>query len=404
MPTPKFKKELTTKICNSAVYSEHGGTGKNKVVLWDALVNGLGLRLYPSGRRYWVLRYPHPNRPRRSHIMSIGEYPALTLAKARKKAMEMKSRLVIGEDPAIEKQGRVTFGDFADRYLEEYSRQRKASWKTDEYRLDKYIRPALGDYPLSGITRGAIAALHTSVGNTYPYEANRLVELIRSIIEKAKQWEVLPPAFLNPCKAIDMFPEKKRDRVLSTKEAQKLVKAATEYPESWIGPLIILYLLTGARKLELLSLRWSDVNLTDGKVLLHNKKGKREHPLWVPPMAIRALECMKEQKKAGNPYVFPRRHGPGHRKDFRKHWDKVLDAAEIANLHVHDLRRTVGTWMSEIGENIQSVQLVLDQRDSEATKHYVHLTESATRAPLERLAERLETGFNNDTGDDDGSF
>ncbi len=145
-------------------------------VRWDSEVPGFGLRIYPSGKKAFVLSYRAQGRKR---LMVLGRYGAdLTLTQARDKARKERVQAKDGVDPLDLKRREVqgeTFGNLIDRYVTDYDRPHKKTWEADRNRLDRQIPPTWRRRKAKAITHEDVMTLHYRIGAVYPYEANRLL-------------------------------------------------------------------------------------------------------------------------------------------------------------------------------------------------------------------------------------
>lgn len=137
---------LTKQTCDRFTFT--GDNPKAFCVLWDGELKGFGLRVYPTGRKSFIVKYRHAGR---QGIHKIGPYGPLTVEMARKMATAFLGGLAQGIDPATRRAQDATFADLANRYMEDYSKVHKKSWQHDQRRLDSaYSRPSAdGQLPAS---------------------------------------------------------------------------------------------------------------------------------------------------------------------------------------------------------------------------------------------------------------
>jgi len=129
-----------------------------------------------------------------------------------------------------------------------------------------------------------------------------------------------------------------------------------------------LSLLTGARKSNVLAMRWDEVNFTLSEWHIKETKNGESH---VIPLTTPAIDILKERKiHSQGSYVFPGEGKSGYLSDPKKAWSRVLQRAEIADLRIHDLRRTLGSWMAAMGATTAIIGKTLAHKSVEATKVY----------------------------------
>jgi hypothetical protein len=167
--------KLTKSIIDRAVYEGNEHSNKSDV-RWDSAVPGFGLRIYPTGRKAFILRYRVSGSKR---LLTLGTYGMLTLDQAGNLAWQRLGEVIGGEDP-LEKRKKAAQGEtmqaLCAAYLERHV-SRKRSARDDRRRIAQHLLPVWGHRKVDSITRADVAALHTKIGERAPYEANRTVAL-----------------------------------------------------------------------------------------------------------------------------------------------------------------------------------------------------------------------------------
>ena len=186
---------------------------------WDKALPGFGLRISLAGRKSWIAMYRTGRRKRR---FTIGTYPPMALADARAEAKAILVRSQKGGDPAHDKRVALqagSFGELAVKYIEEYAKENKKSWRLDEKALQRDVIPRLGAYRPADITRRDIRDLLDRIkGRGAPIQANRTFEMMRKLFNWAVAEDYLAET---PCKGIKKpAKENRRDRVLKEDEVR----------------------------------------------------------------------------------------------------------------------------------------------------------------------------------------
>jgi integrase len=389
----KDRPALTKRLIDSATYQ---GDGNSRDVRWDggkSGVTGLGLRIYPTGRKSFVLSYR--TRTGRARMMTLGTYGVVTLEKARTKAKKELVKVTDGEDPMVERKADRKAGtvkELAETYMDRHAKPNKKSWPEDKRRIDRYILPALGSLALKDVTRGDVAALHHKVGKRGKYEANRVLALVSVMFGKAKEWGYLPDDARNPAKGVTTNRERKRDRWVKPAEMPKLAAAIADEPNLYIRAVLWMYLLTGARKSELLPRRWDEVDPDRRELRLPDTKDGDPHTIPLSTAAWAILEQIPRQ--SGNPHIFCGHITGRHLVNIAKPWRRIRKAAECEDVRLHDLRRTVGSWLATSGASLHLIGAVLNHADTDTTRIYAHLADDATRTALEGHGERIMEAVN----------
>lgn len=379
------RRALTEKAVEAARYRGQGGA---HCIVWDATLPGLGLRVYPTERKAWVLYYRTQAGRKRLH--QLGRWPEITLAKARELARRRLVEVAEGGDPSADRteaRRQGLFGVLAEAYLERHAKRTKRSARDDAQRIRQYLKPAWGNQPAAAISRSDVAALHRRIGRAHPYAANRTLSLVSHIFNWGEAEGLLPEGHPNPTRGVRRFREQSRERWLTRAEVRALLRALAEEPSPYVRAFFQLALLTGCRKGELLRARWADVDLEAGLLRLPRTKAGRVHlvPLSEPAQGI----LRRLPRQVGSPYVFPAVRGRGHLVDVETTWRRIRAAAGCADARLHDLRRTVGSWMAQEGASLPIIGAVLNHSNPSTTAVYARLSEQAGRVALERHAESL---------------
>ena len=307
-----------------------------------------------------------------------------------------------GIDPAeVRDQGRKreTIRDLCTAYLERYAKPHKKSWREDERRINSRILPVWGNLKAKTIKRADVAAFHTRIGSKEgkPYEANRVRELVAKMFELARNWGFVAEDQRNPAQGIDDYKEQKRDRWVTPEELPRLAQAIDEEPNETARNALWLYLLTGCRKSELLRARWEHVDWHRAELKLPDTKAGRVHYI---PLSAPALEVLRElPREEGNPYILPGRatcktvagslQKPAHLVNIDKPWRRIRKAAGVEDVCLHDLRRTVGSWLAQAGNSLHLIGRVLNHSNQATTAVYARFGEDSVRAALEQHGARI---------------
>jgi integrase len=375
---------LTKRILDATAYE---GDSKSRYVLWDEDPPGFGCRIYPSGKKAFVLSYRVEGRKR---LMTLGTFGALTLDGARKAARAALAKVETqAGDPLAERQKAArgeTVADLCREYMERHGNGKK-SGEDDQRRINKHILPAWRGLKARAIKRSDVAALHSKIGKAHPYEANRVLALLSKMFGLARRWGFVSDDHPNPARDIDRFRELKRDRWITPEELPRLAKAINEEPNETARFALWLYLLTGARKTELLKARWEDLDETRAELRLADTKAGRTHYI---PLSAPALALLNQIPRIpDNPYILPGRVEKASLVNIDKPWRRVRKAAGVEDVRLHDLRRTVGSWLAQAGNSLHLIGRVLNHTNQSTTAVYARFGEDHVRAALEQHAERL---------------
>ena len=281
--------------------------------------------------------------------------------------------------------------DLADRFEAEHLQRKRPSTRIAyKHTLNIHIRPHFGLHmKVADVDFASIDALHRKVTETGgPYAANRTVAIMSKMFSLAIRWNTRKD---NPAKGIERNIEIKRKRYLTGDELARLVKALAAHSDTKSANIIHLLLLTGARKGEVFSMRWGDIDLNTG---IWTKPGsttkqKTDH---VVPLSAPALQLLNEVRKQQTKkrhtlgeFVFSSDSETGHVVDIKQFWTKICQAAGITNLRPHDLRHSYASTLASGGASLPLIGALLGHSDPTTTARYAHLFQDPQRAAAEKV-------------------
>lgn len=355
----------------------------------DTEVVGLKLAVSKNGRKYFWHRYRFRGKRK---MLKLGEFPSVSLAEARAMVHENKNRLARDLDPAAERENRrkvPTLAAFAEETYLPYAKQHKKSWKDDESKIRRDIKARLGNIPLDEITTRDVMMLHSEIGNrAAPGTANRFLALLSGMFTLAMRCDLLEK---NPARNVKKFKEADpRERYLSGDELTRFLAALSVEEGKTTANAILLLLLTGLRRMELFSLRWTEVDLARGTIRLLHTKGGRGRTVALNSMASDLLRKIKDGAAPGCPWVFPAARGDGHLVDVRKTLARAMQRADILNLRPHDLRRSFASLGVNAGVDLYQIKDLLGHSTIAVTQRaYAHLQQNTLRSASEIVAKTV---------------
>lgn len=383
--------KLTKRILDTAKHPESG-----QVFLRDDSLRGFGLRITPGSKTFILEREIH-GRIRR---ITLGRFGPMTIDQARELAQKRIVEINEGKDPAEERRQRQhapTFGDLEQMYLARHAAQKKSA-ANDKAILNHHLAH-WRTKRLTTITRDDIARLHTKLGTEpssvirpgrptarpLPRTANAMLTLLHSMFNLAFDWGLHPGP--NPCIRIKKFPETSRERFVKPDELPRLWKALQAEKNVLVRAAFFVGLLTGARRDEVLTAKWTDFDLDQGLWIIPTTKAGRSHIIPLPGPVVHELQ--KLPRFADNPYVFVGRWGRGHLVNIAKPWARIRNAADLTDVRHHDLRRTLGSWLVAQGHSLPLIGKTLNHSNVSTTQVYARLQVDAVRAALESNATKM---------------
>lgn len=369
--------------------------GLKQVDYFDSATRGFGLRVSPGGTKAWFMKYVFDGNQRRDRL---GEYPAVSLAKARTLALDWKHKLAHDVDPRLERQmararRKDTFGTVASEFIKRHASKNRRGEDTART-IERELLPKWRDRSISDITRrDVVEILDNVMDRGTPYAANRLLAVIRKLfnwtIERGYV-EATPVANISaPGK------ETKRDRFLSDDEIRILWKGCDAV--SWpYGPFVQLLLLTAQRRGEVASARWDDLDGLEGDQPVWTlprevTKADRAHTIPLSPQAARIFESLPQTGE----YIFSTgRRGDQPLSGFGKSKIRLDKVTGLTDWRYHDLRRTAASIMARLNTSPHVLSRVLNhapsQQEGVTAVYNRHAYQPEMRHALEGLGRFVE--------------
>ena len=384
----------------------------------DGELRGLILTTLPSGKRQWCVRYRTQGKQRR---LVLGNYPAMSIAKARKAGRDVLSHVDAGRDIVAERTAANavrtdTVAALADEYLRLHARKKKKSAREDERVLTVYVLPHWRARSVRDITRRDVRALVEPIAERAPIMANRVLEIVRKMFNFAigRDWLDGNPAARIEKPGI----EQSRDRVLtdaeiralwallsrtpatSEKQAPGRKRAATDEQGAPFCPVsrpladvTKLRLVTAQRGGEVVRMRWADLDLAAGWWTIPATDSKNGQPHRVPltrdALAIITAQQPDDAKRIGP--VFAGRAGALVDARVKKAGAALSTVLGFA-FRSHDLRRTAATRMAAAGIPSAHISHVLNHVAGGPTSTRVydrHTYDPEKRVALDTWAREL---------------
>jgi integrase len=378
---------LSNEFCKTVLPPPKG----NKLYRCGA-VRGLALRVTSAGHKSFVFCYSDPaGRERR---MTIGEFGPWSLAAAKKRLEELRREVDAGGNPIAQREERRTAPSLTDLW-EWYSASELKKLSEDSRRnvqrdWSGKIRPVLGAHTkLADLTRADIQRLVDAVteksGET---AANRCHSYIRRMLNLAVLQSMVDTNVA--ARAVHRHQEYPRQRFLTHEELERL-SAAVEANLHLPGAAAVkLLMLTGARRGEVLSMRWADVDLASGVWVKPPSRTKQRRVHRVP-LSDEAVETLRGQKASsgGQEFVFPSGGRQGHLVAIKRVWSKLCRVAAIDSCRFHDLRHSFASVIVSNGGNLELIGGMLGHSQPSTTKRYAHFFDAPMREAAELVSRTM---------------
>ena len=346
---------------------------------WDTKKTGLAVRVASTGvKTFCVLRKAGGKLER----VTIGKFPAVTIEQARDKADEVNALIAKGENPNDQRRrdrGEMTFAKFWLEYMEQFSKVHKKprTIQEDEKTYKNYLF-TLATRKLSKITKEDCKALHREIAKrTSGATANRAIAVLSGALGFAQDEGYLTD---NPARAVKRFKEIARDRYIQSDEMMPFWQALLDEPNRDFADFFMICLLTGQRRADVLAMRWNQISLERKEWRIPDPKDGE--PLTVP-LVVEVVSLLQARQAKSSEWVFPGEGKTGHLAEPKTAWKRILERAGIADLRIHDLRRTLGSNMAAAGVNTITTARAMGHKTLSMALRYQQLGTDPRRAAIE---------------------
>jgi integrase len=377
-----------------------------RVDYFDTTTNHLTLRVSHVGTKAFVLYRKIDGVAER---ITLGRYPAMSIIQARQMVAQHNGAIAVGQNPAEDKRSlrqESTLGEVFKRYMVEYAKPHKKSWEIDEQRYNVHLIH-WQNKKLSAIKKQQVQKLLVHIADNQRMlegidkagrrkvkkvggkgASNQILRLLRKVFNLAIDWGWDGD---NPCTRIKEYKSQSRDRFLESDELPKLFGALAEEPNTTARDYILASLLTGARKDNVLSMRWDQVNLERGEWFIPETKNGESQRV---PLISAMHDLLKDRKvECGNgEWVFPSHGATGHLTNPEKTWKRVLARAgidDVRGTRLHDLRRSMGSWQANTGASLSIIGKSLNHKNVNTTAIYARLSIDPVRESMEKAADAM---------------
>jgi integrase len=408
-----------------------------RATYYDETVPKLALRVTGAGTKtFYIVKRVGADMT----WLKLGTFPDLTVELARKEAETKLGLYAGGDNPAAVKRAakeEQTLDEYFKHFIENKRKKNGAllSPKTKgEYKSQfaKYLAP-IAKKKISKVSVSDVKPLVRAIGKEHPVMANRVRALVSSIYGLANEDGL---ATGNPAAGVTKYGEIVRDRFLHADELPRFFASVGQETNSTVRDFFLLSLLTGARRANVLAMRWNQIRLDEGIWRIPNTKNGTPQNVTLSPEAAAILTTRKET--ADGAFVFPGDGDSGHLIEPKKGWLRIFDRDELAQLaarieaadkafavvegetltdalerarktakrlkldtegtrieplRIHDLRRTLGSWQAKQGASLAIIGKSLNHKSQQATAIYARLDLDPVRASVNSAtAAMMEAG------------
>jgi len=366
-----------------------------RIYIYDSTERGLHLAVTQTGIKSFWWQGRVDGRPDR---IALGRWPETSVKKAKSRAVLVRAAIEEGRDPRAalavsrRRRGAITIAEFFEIYLD---RQPETFDRETTRRMFGHYCAALQDRPLVGLRPDEVRRWHAELGDrSGPSAANKAASILTTLYNRAMDWDDPSGgkyATSNPAtaKVVPRFKEDERDRFMSLDELRQFWSAIGEHETRACRDFFRLAICTAQRKSTVKQMRWADIDTENWIwVVPRLKGGRKNHPVPLCKMARDILE-FRQQLVRGE-WVFPgRRRNKKPIGNVYFWWDELRTAAEIQDVTIHDLRRTLASWMAMTGAPYQVIAQLLGHRLPGPTAIYARLDVEPVRAAVETALKAM---------------
>ncbi len=313
---------------------------------------------------------------------------------ARRWAQQTEAAIREGRHFKSSEARRHTLAEFVDRYIRDVLPSKPKSRQTQTQQL-LWWRQQIGSYTLADVTPALIAEHRDKLargitirkGQRSPATVNRYMAALSHAFNIAiKEWGWLDDS---PMRQVRKPKEPRgRVRVLSDEERQRLLKVCQASPNPYLYPVVVLALSTGARKMEILSLAWKDVDFGRSVIVIHETKNDEPRAIPLTGRAFGLMKNLSRVRRLDSHLVFPGQN-PRRPIDIRAAWDTAVKKADIQDFRFHDLRHCAASYLAMNGASLAEIADVLGHKTLQMVKRYAHLSEQHTAGVVARMNEQI---------------
>ena len=390
-------------------------TGKLYTV-FDTETTGFVLRVGASGRKTFFFVYrAGKGRAATKEWVTLGAFPEMSVEQARALVKQKTAAVQNGQDPAAavrEEKQAITVSEALDAFQAEYvSKLKPSTVAFYKVVIDKHLRTAtlgkirgnLGKIRVKKLGYSEIARLHAAKKDI-PYMANRCIAVLSVFLNWCEQ-HGYRDRHTNPSKEIKLYKEHKRLEFMGETELSIFGDTLTRMEATWLerqrtkgkrtaedngaitpqaAAAIRLLMFTGARRGEVLALRWDKIDLEKGIARLPDSKTGFK-VLQLPAPAVALLEALPRTSE----WVLPGDSASGHMVNIKDAWGDVLKQSGLSGWRLHDFRHAFASMMVNSGSSLPLIGKILGHKRASTTERYAHIAENPARKAAEAAAAKI---------------
>ena len=322
----------------------------------------------------------------------LGTFKRLTDAK--RWVQDTESAIREGRYFATAEAKRHTLGDLVDRYIKEVLPHKPKNSSNTKHQL-LWWKAKLGAYALADVGAPLIVQFRNELHASKTHRGTPMSPstVVRYLAALSHAYTIA----VNDWGWVDDSPLRKvakpkqprgRERFLSDDERQRLLDACKSSTSTFLHTVVVLALSTGMRRGEIMNLRWPQVDLKRGQILLHDTKNGSSRSAPLTGLALTMLTDISKVRRLDTDLVF---YGTDPRKsvDLKKPWTTAVTKAKLKDFRFHDLRHSAASYLAMNGASTIEIAAVLGHKTLQMVKRYSHLANSHTTRVVTSMNEKI---------------
>ncbi len=329
----------------------------------------------------------------KGHPVATGTFHRLTDAK--RWAQSTEAAIREGRYFKTAEAKRHTLGDLVDRYISEVLPTKPKNSSNTKQHLN-WWKSQLGAYPLSDISPALIVQCRNALLGTTTRRGTKMANgtvvrymasLSHAFSLAARDWQWIDDS---PMRKVSKPKEPRgRERFLSDDERIALLRACQASTSKFLYLVVVLALSTGMRRGEIMTLRWPQVDIPRGRILLYATKNDTSRAVPLTGLALNMMNDLTKIRRIDTDLVFPGSAKEIKPVDLTKPWTTALDHAGLKNFRFHDLRHSAASYLAMNGATTIEIAAVLGHKTLQMVKRYSHLANSHTSTVVTAMNEKI---------------
>ena len=358
---------------------------KEKLIL-SKIHKGFGIKLNPNGQHKWVTFFMLDGVRKYKTIGPI-TIPHRQALDAYLRSKHDKSIVDLIAQQNSEKES-PTIREFAQIYIDRHVNVNITDPQETIYKINQIVEQ-IGDVRIAALSKQDVFKIINNA-STKCSGANQC-RILKAMYNKAIEFDFIKiknnMAPINPVSQIKLYTPPARQIVIEENEFRRLWESIELDQNYYASCAILLFTLTGCRKDEILSLKWEHINWEKGYISIKDTKNGRDHQIPITSRIHRILRGLPTEGE----HLFPSpRHHAGHLENITKPFQRMKARAKISkNVTIHDLRRSVSTYLLELpGVEEHQVSAALNHKSVVTTRrHYSVISQRKKAQVLGKMSD-----------------